>query len=76
MFTGSLASHTSQQIFICESLFELFSACISKEGASPPLFLVRIRKIGMVALGNIEYEHMTSANKLTGYGIYGTMKLV
>lgn len=59
LFTGSPVSSTSQQFFVCETLYELFSAYVSKEGASPPLFLVRIRKIEMAALGNIKYENMT-----------------
>lgn len=59
VFTGSPAGSTSQQFFVCEGLYEIFSAHISKEGASLPLFLVRIRKIEMAGLGNIKYEKMT-----------------
>lgn len=59
VFTRSPASSTSQQIFVCESLYELFSAYINKEGTSPSIFLVRIRKIEMTALEEIKFENMT-----------------
>lgn len=34
----SPASTTSQQIFVCENSYELFSAYINKEGTSPSIF--------------------------------------
>lgn len=55
----SPASTTRQQIFVCESLYELFSAYINKEGTSPSIFLVRRGKIEMAALEEIKFENMT-----------------
>lgn len=59
VFTRSPASSTSQQMFVCENLYELFSAYINKEETSPSIFLVRIRKIEMAALEEIKIENMT-----------------
>lgn len=59
VFTRSPASSTRQQMFVCENLYELFSAYINKEGTSPSIFLVRIRKIEMAALEEIKFENMT-----------------
>lgn len=59
VLTRSPASSTRHQMFVCENLYELFSAYINKERTSPSIFLVRIRKIEMAAFEEIKFENMT-----------------
>lgn len=38
VFTASPTSSTSQEIFVCESSYDLFSACVSEEEGISPSF--------------------------------------